>query len=249
MRKSANRKTFGDLKLYRLCLTAPPSREAASRSRSVLLDGDDMPITKIHRGVLLGELRARLCAVGDRPAATMNDKENNLGLPLPSGRVAALRTRWLRRIRPTSSGWPDYLARPRHRRKDRASALPGGDRVVPGPTVSSKQRCAHPGQTASRSWPAKATRKGASISPGRRASELSDAQPYAVQVEMRVYVQRSGDRESRPVPVAQKNGQPILRLTVPAANSDATIRCSDAGFDALGQFSRRDAEGLRRSPA
>jgi hypothetical protein len=213
--KSAEQEDLGDLKLYRV----PDRTTVASRqSKQVrMLDQDDVPITKIHEAFYSAN-----STQGYAPLAivlrTMNDKKNNLGLPLPSGRVAVFESAGsgasAQRLLAGQTNLRDLAIN-----EETELRFPGGAAVQARQVIEARDIA--PGKPLS-FLPGKGDRKGASISQVSRI-EISNAQPYAVQVEMRVYVFSGQEIVKADHPVAQKNGQPIFRLTVPA-NSDATIR-------------------------
>ena len=213
--KSAEQEDLGDLKLYRV----PDRSTVASRqSKQVrMLDQDDVPITKIHEAFYSAN-----SAQGYAPLAivlrTMNDKKNNLGLPLPSGRVAVFESAGsgasAQRLLAGQTNLRDLAIN-----EETELRFPGGAAVQARQVIETRDIT--PGKPLP-FLPGKGDRKGASISQVSRI-EISNAQPYAVQVEMRVYVFSGQEIVKADHPVAQKNGQPIFRLTVPA-NSDATIR-------------------------
>jgi hypothetical protein len=149
---------------------------------------------------------------------TMNDKKNNLGLPLPSGRVAVFESAGsgasAQRLLAGQTNLRDLAIN-----EETELRFPGGAAVQARQVIEARDIA--PGKPLS-FLPGKGDRKGASISQVSRI-EISNAKPYAVQVEMRVYVFSGQEIVKADHPVAQKNGQPIFRLIVPA-NSDATIR-------------------------
>ncbi len=213
--KSAEQEDLGDLKLYRV----PDRTTVASRqSKQVrMLDQDDVPITKIHEAFYSAN-----SAQGYAPLAiilrTVNDKKNNLGLPLPSGRVAVFESAGsgasAQRLLAGQTNLRDLAIN-----EETEFRFPGGAAVQARQVIETRDIA--PGKPLP-FMPGKGDRKGASISEVSRI-EINNAQPYAVQVEMRVYVFSGQEIVKADHPVAQKNGQPIFRLTVPA-NSDATIR-------------------------
>ena len=182
-----------------------------------MLDQDDVPITKIHEAFYSANYEqayAPLAIV----LRTLNDKKNNLGLPLPSGRVAVFESAGsgasAQRLLAGQTNLRDLAIN-----EETEFRFPGGAAVQARQVIETRDIT--PGKPLP-FLPGKGDRKGASISQVSRI-EISNAQPYAVQVEMRVYVFSGQEIVKADHPVAQKNGQPIFRLTVPA-NSDATIR-------------------------
>jgi hypothetical protein len=53
--------------------------------------------------------------------------------------------------------------------------------------------------------------------------ELTNAKPYDVTVEVRLYLQAGAEMIRADAPYGQKNGRPIFRLTLPA-NDSLTVR-------------------------
>ncbi len=213
--KRAEQEDLGDLKLYRV-----PDRTTVSSRQSKqvrFLDQTAVPVTKIHEAVYSANNQDDY-----RPMSvilrTTNDKMNNLGVPLPSGRVAAFETvgsgATARRMLAGETNLRDLAIN-----EETELRFEGGAAVQSRQIVESKDIAP---RTVLPFLPGKTNRAGASISEISRI-EISNAQPYAVQVEVRVYVFSSQEIVKADRPVAQKNGQPIFRLTVPA-NSDATIR-------------------------
>ena len=213
--KMAEQEDLGDLKLYRV----PDRTTVASRqSKQVrFLDQTAVPVTKIHE-VSYSANNQNDYRPMEVVLRTTNDKKNNLGVPLPSGRVAAFETvgsgATAQRMMAGQTNLRDLAIN-----EETELRFPGGSAVQSRQISESRDitpRAALP------FLPGKSSRKGASISEVSRV-EITNAQPYAVQVEVRVYVFSGQEIVKADHPVAQKNGQPIFRLTVPA-NSDATIR-------------------------
>ena len=213
--KRAEQEDLGDLKLYRV----PDRTTVASRqSKQVrMLDQAGVPIQKIH------EIEYSANNQTDTQPMTIilrttNDKKNNLGLPLPSGRVSVFENAGAgastRRLLAGETNLRDLAIN-----EETELRFSGGAAVQSRQTRETVEITPRPTLPF---VPGKAGRKGASISEVTRV-EITNAQPYAVQVEVRVYVFSGQEIVKADHPVAQKNGQPIFRLTVPA-NSDATIR-------------------------
>lgn len=213
--KGAEQEDLGDLKLYRVPDRTTVSSRQAKQVR--MLDQAGVPITKIHEAEYSanGEAEYRPMTIILR---TKNDKKNNLGLPLPSGRVAVFETAG-------SGASAQRLLAGQTNLRDLAIDEETELRFEGGAAVQSRQVHETTDITprpALSFLPGKSNRAGATLSEVRRI-ELSNAQPYAIQVEVRVYTYDGQDIAKADHPMAQKNGQPIFRLTVPA-NGEATIR-------------------------
>ncbi|MEQ1780239.1 MAG: hypothetical protein ABMA14_02685, partial [Hyphomonadaceae bacterium] len=213
--KAAEQEDLGDLKLYRV----PERTTVASRqSKQVrFLDQTAVPVIKIHEAYYSANNQNDYRPM-EVVLRTTNDKKNNLGVPLPSGRVAAFETvgsgATAQRMMAGQTNLRDLAIN-----EETELRFPGGSAVQSRQISESRDitpRAALP------FLPGKVSRKGASISEVTRV-EITNAQPFAVQVEVRVYVFSGQEIVKADHPVAQKNGQPIFRLAVPA-NSEATIR-------------------------
>lgn len=213
--KRAEQEDLGDLKLYRVPDRTTVSSRQAKQVR--MLDQAGVPITKIHEAEYSANDEAEY-----QPMTiilrTKNDKKNNLGLPLPSGRVAVFETAG-------SGASAQRLLAGQTNLRDLAIDEETELRFEGGAAVQSRQVHETTDITprpALSFLPGKSNRAGATLSEVSRI-ELTNAQPYAVQIEVRVYTYDGQDIAKADHPVAQKNGQPIFRLTVPA-NGEATIR-------------------------
>lgn len=212
--KRAEQEDLGDLKLYRV----PDRTTVGSRqSKQVrMLDQAGIPIQKIHEAEYSANYGSDF-----QPMAiilrTTNDKKNNLGLPLPSGRVSVFESAGAgasaRRLLAGDTNLRDLAIN-----EETELRFAGGAAVQSRQVYESAELT--PGK-AMPFLPGKSSRGGKLDQVSR--IEITNAQPYAVQVEVRVYLYDGQDIVKADRPVAQKNGEPIFRLTVPA-NSNATIR-------------------------
>lgn len=212
--KRAEQEDLGDLKLYRI----PDRTTVASRqSKQVrLLDQAGVPIQRIHEVEYSANDQVEPAPM-TIILRTTNDKKNKLGLPLPSGRVAVFETAGAgasaRRLLAGETNLRDLAIN-----EETELRFEGGAAVQARQTYESADLT--PGK-ALPFVPGKARRAGKLDQISR--IEITNAQPYAVQVEARVYLYDGQEIVKADHPVAQKNGSPIFRLTVPA-NSNATIR-------------------------
>ncbi|OYW59399.1 MAG: hypothetical protein B7Z40_21660 [Bosea sp. 12-68-7] len=211
---------LGDLKLYRLTERVSVLSRQAKQVR--MFDRADVPVARIYEINFTNQYSTNFVAV-PMLLRTQNDKESNLGLPLPQGRVqmfeqvgegAAERRllageTTLRDIAVDEetefefSGAPDIQARQivESRTLSPERSLPWLPllRVVPG--INSGLR---------------------TLDQVNRI-EVSNARPYDVTVEVRLYLQGGAEIVRADAPYGQKNGRPIFRLTVPA-NDSLTVR-------------------------
>jgi hypothetical protein len=218
---TAVQEDLGDLKLYRM----PERVTVASRqSKQVrMLDRAGVTVTRLYEAdFYIGD------EVGFEPATAMlrtrNDEKNKLGLPLPSGRLAL--------FEPVGSG--------ASARRLLAGEAPVRDLAVNeeveirfegGPDVQARQvvetrEADDPPFLPLPFLPGFNDRNTPEFSRVSRI-ELSNARPYPVQVEVRLDADENGKIVKANRPVAQKNGRPIFRVTVPA-NSSYEIRYQTA---------------------
>lgn len=213
--KRAEQEDLGDLKLYRV----PDRTTVASRqSKQVrMLDQAGVPIQKIH------EIEYSANDQTDPQPMTIilrtnNDKKNNLGLPLPSGRVSVFENAGsgasTRRLLAGETNLRDLAIN-----EETELRFDGGAAVQSRQTYESADLS--PGKVLP-FLPGKANRAKGKLDQISRI-EITNAQPYAIQVEARVYLYDGQEIVKADHKLEQKNGQPIFRLTVPA-NGSATIR-------------------------
>ncbi len=207
---------LGDLKLYRV----PDRTTIASRqSKQIrLLDKDAVPVTKVYEANYVPTSQ-----IGFQPMTvllrTRNDKQNNLALPLPSGRVAAFE------VVGTGASAQRLLAGETSLRdiavnEEVELRFPGGADVQARHVYES--RGAVPTDPSMPFLPGfNDQNAGGSGVIGR--IELSNAHPYAVQVEVNLYVGAGTRLVRADHPAGQKDGRPIFRLTLPA-NETIQIR-------------------------
>jgi hypothetical protein len=204
---------LGDLKLYRV----PDRTTVASRqSKQVrLLDRAAVPVAKIYEA----DLEAN-DVVDFEPMTiilrTRNDKKNNLGLPLPSGRVSVFETSGrgasARRLLAAETGLRDTAV-------DEETEL----RLTGSPDVQVKQSPEFFEVTSAPRpllpfLPGVIVRDIGSLQE-TSLIEITNARPVAIQAEVRLDLEDGAQLVKADRPVAQKNGRPIFRVTVPANRS------------------------------
>lgn len=204
---------LGDLKLYRI----PDRTTLASRqSKQVrLLDRAGVPVAKIYKS----ELEANNSSDFEPMTVvlrTINDKKNNLGLPLPSGRVAVFETLGkgaaARRLLAAETSLRDLAVN-----EETELDLSGGAdvqirQIVESRTATGKSLPFIPGADRTRSVMDRITR-----------IEITNARPFPIQTEVQIHLYDAQQLVKADHPVAQKNGRPLFRVTVPA-NGSVEIR-------------------------
>lgn len=208
---------LGDLKLYRL----PGRTTVASRqSKQVrLMDRAAVPVTKIYEADLSSN-----STTDSEPMTillrTKNDAKSNLGLPLPSGRVGLFETRGsgasAQRLLSAEAGMRDLAideevelrladsADVQVRQIEESLEITGSRRRPPPLLPRMDPRSRPPVEETSR-------------------IEITNARPFAIQAEVRLWIDAGETLVSADHPVGQKNGRPIFRATVPA-NGTLAIR-------------------------
>ena len=203
---------LGDLKLYRV----PDRTTVASRqSKQVrLFDRAGVPVTKIYEADLYANTPMDFQPVPVLLRAR-NDKKSNLGLPLPSGRVLVFETAGAgasaQRLLAGETGLRDIAVD-----EETELRLTGGVDVQIRQIEESVEKVAAP-----RLAPPPLPGVNAQTSQIDEISriELTNARPFPVHVEVRLTL-NDGQRLVRADrPVAQKNGRPMFRVTIPANDS------------------------------
>ena len=209
---------LGDLKLYRI----PDRTTLASRqSKQVrLLDRAGVPVVKIYKS----ELEANNGSDFEPMTIvlrTTNDKKNNLGLPLPSGRVTVFETlgkgAGARRLLAAETSLRDLAVN-----EETELDLSGGAdvqirQIVESRTATGKSLPFIPGADRTRSVMDRITR-----------IEITNARPFPIQTEVQIYLYDAQQLVKADHPVVQKNGRPLFRVTVPA-NGAVEIRYQTTG--------------------
>lgn len=210
--------TLGDLKLYRI----PDRTTLASRqSKQVrLLDRAGVPVVKIYKSELEANNNSDFEPM-TIVLRTTNDKKNNLGMPLPSGRVTVFETLGkdaaARRLLAAETSLRDLAVN-----EETELDLSGGAdvqirQIVESRTATGKSLPFIPGADRTRSVMDRITR-----------IEITNARPFPIQTEVQIYLYDAQQLVKADHPVAQKNGRPLFRVTVPA-NSSVEIRYQTTG--------------------
>jgi hypothetical protein len=211
---------LGDLKLYRV-----PDRSTLSSRQSKqvrLLDREAVPVVKVYEATIHSYDGFEFEPV---PVLlrTRNDKKNNLGLPLPSGRVSVFETvsgASAQKLLSGETGLRDIAID-----EETEIRLEGGAAVQMRQVDESVEIADSP-RSILPFLRGENLRDGARLQEINRV-ELSNAHPYAIQVEVRIMLEDGQRLVKADRPAEQKNGNPIFRVTVPA-NSPLQIRYQTA---------------------
>jgi hypothetical protein len=203
---------LGDLKLYRV----PERTTVASRqSKQVrLMDRTQVPITTVYAADLAANQTAN-AAPATRLIRTMNTTANQLGLPLPSGKVAVFSPHQGENLLEHESGLRDTAVG----EELEINMGTSFDVLVSALKETSTIDPAHtemlpllPGVTLRR----------VAVDAVNRV-DISNAKPTGVQFELRLQLPPGARVVRADHPVGAKNGRPIFRVQVPA-NGTATLR-------------------------
>lgn len=215
----AEQEDLGDLKLYRI----PNRTDLLSRqSKQVrLLDQPGIPVTHLYEGEF-SAASTRAFAPLTSILRTKNDKKNNLGLPLPSGRLQLFETMG---------------------RNAEARRLLAGETTLRDLTINEEVELRFNGGPDVQGLQVRETAEVTKASPALRfirgvltrerqlsqiyRIELTNARSYPVQVEARLTLAGTQEVVTANHTVEQKNGRPIFRVTVPA-NDTLVIRYQTA---------------------
>lgn len=217
----AEQENLGDLKLYRI-----PDRTTVSSRQSKqvrFMDRSAVSITKLYEaGFSSGENSnfAPLNVV----LRTKNDTKNNLGLPLPSGRVSVFETAGSgaasRRLLAGETSLRDLAID-----EETEIRLNGGANVQARHTRESRN-LAPPSAAPPPDLKGKSLRSNFQYNDVSRI-DLSNAQPFPVTVEIGIYLGGGEEIIRADRTPTQKNGRPLFTVTVPA-NDSLTIRYQTA---------------------
>jgi hypothetical protein len=211
---------LGDLKLYRI----PGRASVLSRqSKQVrMFDRAAVPVSRVYE-VQFTNHHATDYAPVPMLLRTKNDEENNLGLPLPQGRVQLFE-------RVGEGATERRLLAGETTLRDLTIDEETEFRFNGGPDVQARQILEMRTLSPERGLPWLPLLR---ILPGVNAGtrtleqinriELTNAKPYDVTVEVRLYLQAGAEMIRADAPYGQKNGRPIFRLTLPA-NDSLTVR-------------------------
>ena len=204
---------MGDLKLYRI-----PDRttlESRQSKQVRLLDRAGVPIAKIYKSELDANSNADFEPM-TVVLRTTNDKKSNLGLPLPSGRVAVFETLGngaaARRLLAAETSLRDLAINEETKLELSSSPDVQIRQVLESRTATPKTLPYLPGANRTRSLMDRIAR-----------IEITNARPFPIQTEVQVYLDDAQQIVKADHPVAQKDGSPLFRVTVPA-NGSVEIR-------------------------
>ena len=211
----AEQEDLGDLKLYRV-----PDRTTISSRQSKqvrMIDAKAVPVAKIYEARLYADSDSDFEPL-DLILRTKNDKKNELGIPLPSGRVMVFE-------RAGSGAAAQRLLAGQTTLRDLAIDEETELRLTGGPDIQARQ--VNESVDITRTRPALRPIPGVRVS-GRTVSavnriELSNARPYPVQAEVRIDLDDGQEIARSDVTPGKKNGQPIFKVTLPA-NDTLNIR-------------------------
>jgi hypothetical protein len=203
---------LGDLKLYRV----PDRTTVASRqSKQVrLLDRTNIPFSRVYEADLAADDGA-----ATRPARlllrTRNDTAHHLGLPLPSGRIAVSALR---------GGVPLLLNESdlRDTAVDEDLEIALGDSPDVQVSPAAERTALDAASTQALPWVPGVEPSRARLDTVRRI-QIGNARAADIAFELRLRLPEGGRVVRADHPLAQKNGRPIFRLTIPA-NDSVTVR-------------------------
>ena len=211
----AEQEELGDLKLYRV-----PDRTTISSRQSKqvrMIDAEAVPVSKIYEARLYADSDSDFEPL-DLILRTKNDKKNELGMPLPSGRVMVFE-------QSGSGAAAQRLLAGETTLRDLAIDEETELRLTGGPDIQARQ--VNESTAITRTRPSLRPIPGVHVS-GRTVSEvnqieLSNARPYPVQAEVRIDLDDGQEIAKSDVTPGRKNGQPIFKVTIPA-NDTLNIR-------------------------
>jgi hypothetical protein len=211
--RRAQLEQLGDLKLYRV----PDRTTVASRqSKQVrLLDRSSIPVSRVYGA----ELYPDLTGVPDEAfllLRTMNNKANHLGLPLPSGRVAAFAVRNGEKLLLHEADLRDLAV-------DEEVEINLGDSSDVQIVAEKEKTTIDPAHIKLLPLvPGLLKLRSAQVEDVNRVV-ISNARPVPIPFELRLTLNQGGRVIRADHPVGTKNGRPLFRLTVPA-NGTVTVR-------------------------
>jgi hypothetical protein len=223
--KRVQQEQLGDLKLYRV---PEPTTLASRQSKQVrLMDQSGIPVTTIY-GLDLGEY-VDSTTPAHRWLRTKNTAANHLGLPLPSGSVAAFAPYKGERLLQHESALRDIAV-------DEEVELDLGESAdvqVTGEVEETRVDSAHakllpllPGVAL----------RSVKVDDVLRV-EVSNARAGAIQFELRLQLPAGARIVRADHPLGSKNGRPIFRFEVPA-NQTVAVRFQTQGI----------GDGILRTP-
>jgi len=211
---------LGDLKLYRVPDRVSVLSRQAKQVR--MFDRADVPVSRLFEVNFTSNYNTNFTAA-PLILRTTNDKENNLGLPLPQGRVQMF----------------ELVGEGAEQRRLLAGQTTLRDLALDeetefefngGPDIQARQIVETRSLSPERSLPlAPVLRAVPGVNAGSRVLqeinriEISNARPYPVDVDVRLYMQGDAQMLRADAPYGQKDGRPIFQLTVPA-NDTLVVR-------------------------
>ena len=203
---------LGDLKLYRV----PDRTTVASRqSKQVrLLDRSSIPVSRVYGA----ELHPDLTDTTDEAfllLRTLNNKANHLGLPLPSGRVAAFAVRNGENLLLHEADLRDLAV-------DEEVEINLGESSDVQIVAEKEKTSIDPAHTKLLPLVPGLKLRSAQVDDVNKVV-ISNARPAPIPFELRLTLNQGGRVIRADHPVETKNGRPLFRLTVPA-NGSVTVR-------------------------
>lgn len=206
----AEQEDLGDLKLYRV----PDRSTVASRQAKQvrLIDSLAVPVKRIYAFDTYPNNTTEFEPM-EVILRTQNDKANNLGVPLPSGRVAVFETAGsgaaTRKLLAGETSLRDLAVN-----EETEFKLSGGPAVQVRQTTESRERPDPPPPGV----------KGQTIRTGARFNlvdrvEITNAHPFPIEAEVEVYIDGGEELVRADREPERKNGRPLFRITVPANES------------------------------
>jgi hypothetical protein len=210
--RRAQLEQLGDLKLYRV----PDRTTVASRqSKQVrLLDRSSIPVSRIYGA----ELGPDLTDAPDQASLllrTMNNKASHLGLPLPSGRVAAFAVRNGEKLLLHEADLRDLAV-------DEEVEINLGESSDVTIEAETEQTTINPARAKLLPLVPGLKLRSAQVDDVNKVV-ISNARPAPIPFELRLTLNAGGRVIRADHPMGTKNGRPLFRLTVPA-NGTVTVR-------------------------
>lgn len=219
--KMAQQEDLGDLKLYRVPDRSTVSSRQAKQVR--FIDSTAVPVKRVY-AVDTYPNNTTGFAPMEVILRTQNDKASNLGIPLPAGRVAVFETAGAgasgRRLLAGETSLRDLAVD-----EETEFSLPGGPAVQFRQVTESRELAGAPPPLIA----------GQTIRPGARFNladriELTNAHPFPVEAEVKVYLGYGEELVRSDREPEQKDGRPLFRIMVPA-NASVEFRYQTVGYD------------------
>lgn len=211
---------LGDLKLYRVPERVSVLSRQAKQVR--MFDRADVPVTRLYE-INLSANTSTNYAQPSLILRTQNDEDHNLGLPLPQGRVQLFETTGRPpaqlRLLAGETSLRDLAVD-----EETEFEFNGGADIQVRQTLESRQLAPERDlPVLPLIWAAPGINSGARKLDLVNRIEVSNAKPYPVEVEVRLYLESGAALVRADAPYGTKNGRPIFKLTVPA-NDTLTVR-------------------------